>query len=230
MATISELFQRCQAQFNLTINLHALSDGVEVPLQEWRDELGRFCGWAANIGAHQTILSSLDYLLRDASHIKTQIVTLLNQIQELLTDLKDVLEEQNDKGSQIDGSECLASSPGHENSTPEIREFHQGLVETITQLYQMSMIIRKPSQHDRLIGTDKLDSEPFRFWARQHASDKYPSADALAIDRISSAMARQKGVLKYRERHHAKLSQGIDPENDGKSTMLSETVVTGLFE
>ncbi|KAJ5771876.1 hypothetical protein N7520_002405 [Penicillium odoratum] len=230
MAAISELFQRCQAQFNSTVKFHALSNCLEVPLQEWRDELGRFRVWAANIGAHQTHLSSLEYRLRDASHIKIQVVTLLNQIQELLTDLKDVLEEQNDKRSQTDASDCLESPPGHEKFTPEIQEIHQGLVETNTQLYQISMIIRKPSQHDRLVGTDKLDSQPFRFWARQHASDKYPSADTLAIDRISSAMAQQRGVLKYRERHHTKLSQGIDLENDGKSTILSETVVTDLFE
>ncbi|KAJ6178157.1 hypothetical protein N7519_008618 [Penicillium mononematosum] len=229
MVAISELLQSCLAQFLSLINSGALSDHIEeVPLQEWTDELGRLRVWAANIGAHQTRQSSLDYRLRDASHIKSQIVRLLEQFQELLTDLKDVLEEESDDEAEDDKSEGLGDSDS-ENAT-EIQEIHQVLVETINQLYQMSMIIRKPAQHDRLVGTKRLDSEPFQFWAKQHAANKYPNADPLAIDRISSAMARQRAILKYRERHHAKLSQGIDSESDSKSAILSETVVTDAFK
>jgi hypothetical protein len=161
-------------------------------------------------------------------------VRLLEQIQELLTDLKNILEEERGAEGQenngIDDLDDWGVISGSENSTTEIEEIHQGLVETIMQLYQMSMIIRKPAQHDRLVGTSKQDSEPFQFWAKQHISNKYPNADALAIDRISSAMARQRAILKYRERHHTKLSQGIDSGGDGKSAMLSETVVTDLFK
>ncbi|KAJ5498049.1 hypothetical protein N7453_007100 [Penicillium expansum] len=230
MVAISELLQGCLAQFVSLINSDALSDHIEeVPLQDWTDELGRLRLWAANIGAHQTRQSSLDYRLRDASHIQGQIVRLLEQFQELLTDLEDVLEEESDDEAQYDKFEDLGELES-ESSTTEIQEIHQGLAETITQLYQMSMIIRKPAQHDRLVGTKKLDSEPFEFWAKQHTSNKYPNADALVIDRISSAMARQRAILKYRERHHAKLSQGIDFESDGKSTILSETVVTDVFK
>lgn len=229
MAAISDLVKGCLAQFISIINSGALSDHTEISQQDWTDELGRLRVWAANIGAHQTRQSSLDYRLRDASHIKTQIVRLLERFQELLTDLEDVLEESDDE-VQEDGFEDLDDMSGSESSITEIQEVHQGLIETINQLYQMSMIIRKPAQHDRLVGTNKLDSETFQFWAKKHTSDKYPNADALAIDRISSAMARQKAILKYRERHHAKLGQGIDPDSDSKSIVLSETVVTNVFK
>ncbi|KAJ5920387.1 hypothetical protein N7516_011245 [Penicillium verrucosum] len=230
MVAISELLQSCLRQFLLLINSDTLANHTgEVPLQEWRDELGRLRVWAANIGAHQTRQSSLDYRLRDASHIKGQIVRLLEQFQELLTDLQDVLEESSDDEAQDHQFKDLGGSES-ENSTTEVQEIHQTLVETIDQLYQMSMIIRKPAQHDRLVGTKKLDSEPFQFWAKQHSSTRYPNADALAIDRISSAMARQRAILKYRERHHAKLSQGIVSESDNKSTLLSETVATDVFK
>lgn len=229
MVAISELLQSCLNQFLSLTNSDTLADHTEVPLQEWRDELGRLRVWAANIGAHQTRQSSLDYRLRDASHIKSQIVRLLEQFQELLTDLKDVLGESSDDEAQYHQFEDLGDSKS-ENSTTEVQEIHQTLVKTNDQLYQMSMIIRKPTQHDRLVGTKKMDSEPFQLWAKQHTSTRYPNADALAIDRISSAMARQRAILKYRERHHAKLSQGIVSESDGKSTILSETVVTDVFE
>ncbi|CAG8039213.1 unnamed protein product [Penicillium salamii] len=222
MVAISELLKSCLAQFVSLVDSGELK-GNEVPLHKWTDELGRLRVWAANIGGHKTSQSSLDYRLRDASHIKSQIVRLLEQVQELLTDLKDVIEES-DTEAEDNEFENLADSED-ENLT-EIQEIHQGLVDTINQLYQMSIIIRKPAQHDQLVGTKKLDSEPFQFWAKQHTCNKYPDADALAIDRISAAMARQRAILKYRERHHAKLSQGIVPENDGKSTVLSETVAT----
>ncbi|KAJ5711453.1 hypothetical protein N7488_005609 [Penicillium malachiteum] len=229
MASISELVQGCFTQFNSLIKSETLIHCTEVHLQDWRDELGRLRVWAANIGAHQTRQSSLDYRLRDASHIRSQIVVLLGQVQELLTDLEDVLQEQNDGDAQNHDSEYIDDASESELSM-EIQEIHEGLVDTIGQLYQMSMLIRKPSQHDRLVGTEKADSEPFQFWAKSHTSEKYPNADPLAIDRISSAMARQRAVLKYRERHHEKLSKGIDPESDGKSTVLSETVVTDVLK
>lgn len=50
------------------------------------DEFGRFKIWASNIGAHRSGRSSLDYRLRDASHIQKRVL-------ELLEDLGQSLEE-----------------------------------------------------------------------------------------------------------------------------------------
>jgi hypothetical protein len=92
------------------------------------------------------------------------------------------------------------------------------------------MIIRTPAHHDRLLGTKKLDAQPFKHWAHNHASNKYPLADPGVLDCVSSAMALQRAILMYRERHHAKLSQNLDDDNEGdrKSTILSETIVTDI--
>src|SRR4051794_39618294 len=46
-----------------------------------QDEYGRLRVWAGNIGAHQSGRASLDYRLRDASHIKDQIIRLLDDLQ-----------------------------------------------------------------------------------------------------------------------------------------------------
>ncbi|OOQ90846.1 hypothetical protein PEBR_02856 [Penicillium brasilianum] len=229
MATVSELLQSCLAQLTSLISSTLSEHTEEVTLQEWSDELGRLRVWAANIGAHHTRQSSLDYRLRDASHIKNQVLRLLERVRELLTDLTEVLDEEKDDESQNTVFEGLGDISEDGDSPSEIQQIHQGLVETITQLYQMSMIIRQPAQHDRLVGTDKLDAEPFQFWAKQHISNKYPDADELVVNRISSAMARQRAILKYRERHHLKTSQGINCEGDGKSTVLSETVATDII-
>lgn len=48
------------------------------------DELGRFRVWAGNIGAHRKGLSSLDYRLRDASHIKRKVQSLLSDLDDAI--------------------------------------------------------------------------------------------------------------------------------------------------
>lgn len=55
---------------------------------EWKitDELSRFRAWCGNTGAHQRDQRSLDYRLRDASH-------LVSQVRSLLGDLKGSLED-----------------------------------------------------------------------------------------------------------------------------------------
>lgn len=49
-----------------------------------RDEFSRFKVWSGNIGAHQHGRSSLDYRLRDASHLTTQVKNLLSDLKNLL--------------------------------------------------------------------------------------------------------------------------------------------------
>jgi hypothetical protein len=44
------------------------------------DQLSRFKLWAGNIGAHRTGRSSLDYRLRDSSHLHTQVMRLLDDL------------------------------------------------------------------------------------------------------------------------------------------------------
>lgn len=224
MTTVWQLLRSCLDQFNPLIINPALSKHTEIPLRTWKDERGRLRVWASNIGAHQLGQSSLEYRLRDASHIKSQIMELLRGLQKLFADLQEVLEEES---AELEG-ETPQSPEGGEPMT-EIQEIHAGIADTITDLYRMSMIIRKPAPHDRLIGTQKLDAEPYKFWTKQHVLNKYPNADSVVVERLGSAMALQRAILKYRERHHAKLSLGMREVEDQDST-LSETVVTDLQE
>ncbi|RAK90221.1 hypothetical protein BO79DRAFT_244587 [Aspergillus costaricaensis CBS 115574] len=109
-------------------------------------------------------------------------------------------------------------------------EAHESLVNKVSQLFDISMTVRKPAQQDRLIGTEKSDAEPFKFNFHQHVSHKYPQAENQLLDRMSSAMAQQRAILKYRERHHLKLSQGlnIDQAGDNITVQLSETVASSF--
>lgn len=48
------------------------------------DELRRFRIWVEDIGAHRKGLHSLEYRLRDASHLRAKVETLLNELDRTL--------------------------------------------------------------------------------------------------------------------------------------------------
>lgn len=82
---ISTLVARCFQSFS-ELEAH-ISSGSQSPSKQmdedgFLDELGRLRVWAANIGAHRTGRISLDFRLRDAPHIRTQIQGLLYDLEE----------------------------------------------------------------------------------------------------------------------------------------------------
>lgn len=52
----------------------------------------------------------------------------------------------------------------------ELQQIYKGLVDTINYLFQISMVIRRPAQHDRLLGTKRVDSASFQIPSRLNLS------------------------------------------------------------
>ena len=172
--SISSILVACLKRFNgLTADTKLKAWSSEVPPDSWADELGRLRVWAANIGAHQTGQSSLDYRLRDASHIRAQTFKLLERLQRTLDDAEAFL-----AGAAEDDDDFSAD----EDEETELQQIQTSVVDTIDCLFQLSMIIRRPAQHDRLLGTKKFDAvvfEPYdvsnSFIAFFYRRFKYPS-------------------------------------------------------
>ena len=79
----------CIASFDklcATLESADLSHGQKVACSSILDEYGRFNVWAGNIGAHQVGRVSLDFRLREAGHIKDQVIKLLQYLSEALGD------------------------------------------------------------------------------------------------------------------------------------------------
>jgi hypothetical protein len=130
MSTISSIVVSCLEELKAIIssgNLKVYS--AEVPQALWQDELGRLRVWAANIGAHQTGQSSLDYRLRDASHIKEQTLRVLRRLQRLIQDLQDAIRSES-------VSEDLSDSDGEGGEKSEMQIIYQDLHDTIGHLFQ----------------------------------------------------------------------------------------------
>jgi len=204
-------------------------EGLQV--QTWQDELGRLRIWAANIGAHQTGQSSLDFRLRDSSHIRQQIIKLLDELPQRLRNVRDVIAE----GEYEDVESLGGSSSEDEESHTEIQQIRKSVATIINCLFQMSILVRKPAQHDLLVGSRKADVAAFEPFDCSHVLNKFPKADKELVSCLGHAMTRRRQYLKYRERHAMKLKQGIDKVinvshgEDGTATeVLSETVATNL--
>ncbi|KAK5465082.1 hypothetical protein LTS15_001645 [Exophiala xenobiotica] len=230
MTTISSLLIDCLRTFNGLVSRQDLADcKTEVTISLWKDELGRLRVWASNIGAHQSGQSSLDYRLKDASHIRGQAVKLLQRLRRTLKDLEEVLTEVD--SDKDDGDSSLDQD---ESEGTEMEQIYCGLVDTVNCLFQLSMIIRRPIQHDRLLGTRKVDTMIFEPYDRTHVAQKYPQLEQVVVDRLGSAISRRRATLKYHERHHAKLGKGIehivDEKKDALSSRLSDTIATGFEE
>ena len=209
----------------------------------WEDELGRLRMWAANIGAHQTAQSSLDFRLRDSSHIREQIVKLLQDLLQRLQDTRDVLAE-GEKAADNDEFADHASDDGE--PTTEIQELRESVATIVNCLFQMSMLVRKPAHHDMMMGSRRTEVAMFEPFDYNHVRDKYPGADNPIIERLGLAITRRRKYLKYRERHALKLKQGINkviPEPrsikgihegetaaEGTVSLLSDTIATDIKE
>lgn len=84
-ASISSHYKRCMHSFANLLRCGKLDSSI---LPSVQDDLGRFRVWAANTGAHRIGRVSLDYRLREASHIYAQVAKLLG---ELYNDLEEGL-------------------------------------------------------------------------------------------------------------------------------------------
>lgn len=90
MSPIASRAKKCAGLFEDLVELLRQPDhqACEISDTEATDAFGRFKIWAGNIGAFQQIdlKSSLDYRLRDAAKISTQILENLDDLTESLED------------------------------------------------------------------------------------------------------------------------------------------------
>ena len=172
----------------------------------WEDELGRLRMWAANIGAHQTGQSSLDFRLRDASHIRQQIIKLLQGLLRRLQNARDVLADDEESDNEAATEDDALNVEDRET---QIQELQESLAANVNCLFQMSMLVRKPAQHDFHLSSRGADVAAFEPFDYKHVKEKYPKADDALVKRLGYANTRRRKYLKYRERHATKLRQGI---------------------
>ncbi len=227
-ASISTSIIACLKSFNEFIE--EIKHPGDLAVGAWEDELGRLRMWAANIGAHQTGQSSLDFRLRDASHVREQIIKLLHRLLQRLQDARDVLAEDGESDDNDDGVADANDVIGEDEPKTEIQELQESLATIINCLFQMSMLVRKPAQHDVHLGSNSADVAAFEPFDYNHVRDKYPRADDTLVKRLSNAITRRRNYLRYRERHAIKLRQGIENAEVHEGETVKESIASILSD
>lgn len=205
----------------------ATSTSPELDLSHWKDEFGRLKIWAGNIGAHLSGQASLDFRLRDAVHIRRNILDLLQDLGQTIRDIWDVLEDPESPGYNM--------APGFptegDNPETELQQLHREVVTIIGCLLQTSMLVRRPAYHSLLTEPQPTDISAFEHWDRGRVRDSFPEASEALVERLGTALTQRRKRLKYRERHRMKLGRDLDDEGGDDLTSdnlsrLSDTIAT----
>ncbi|KAL9038048.1 MAG: hypothetical protein Q9180_003370 [Flavoplaca navasiana] len=198
----------------------------EVSAASWIDELGRLRNWAGNVGAHQTGPSSLEFRLRDSSHIRDEVTNLLTDLGRVLAEAQTYISSE-DLGSETSSAEDSTD----EEPMTELQALFEEVVTIIQCLYKLAMIIRNPAQHDFLAESYKTDTAAFEPFDEQHVRNKFPQAKEELIHHLAKALTRRRGYLKYRARHSMKLEKGLENiqlGGGGVVASISETTASVL--
>lgn len=195
-----------------------------------QDEGTRFKVWAGNIGAHKSGRSSLDYRLRDASHLQKQVLRLLADLSELHEDAIAIVSGDKVPWDKLD-EEPLRDDEGEgfpgDLPDTELGQISRDIVEVVNCLLRLSVSIRNPAPHDRFAAWATTDMSHYEQFDTQHVKSKFGSTinEALAT-RLGKAISRRRQYFRYRESHHAKLSHGL--EEDVKGGELESTVASSI--
>ncbi|KAF2740111.1 hypothetical protein EJ04DRAFT_482822, partial [Polyplosphaeria fusca] len=178
------------------------------------DELGRFRLWCANAAAHRKGKSSLDWKLREASHIKDRVANLLENLQTVTREANEIItgdrtpwEDMSDDESDID----LPGLSSDEIDSTELQQLIDNMAEIITCLMRLSMAIRNPAAHDQFKASSHIDVSHYENFDVDHVRGKFPDAPEYLTIRLGKAISRRRQYLRYRNEHRLKLEKDIEP-------------------
>lgn len=208
---------------------------------ELENELGRFKIWSGNLGVFAPGRASADYRLRDDADVKEVLIQMLDRLRQSTKQAMDppvILEEEEEEEEPVQDDSSTTSSDdsmaisldkdsdvGYEGndspstqSTDLVSTALGTIRETITRLYRLSTIIKKPSSSNENVkvanfmakeeGSEEL--KEFETSVRWQIQFRLPNASPALLDRLVDAAVFRRRKLEYRERHKEKLSQGVE--------------------
>ncbi|KAK0652556.1 hypothetical protein B0T16DRAFT_103017 [Cercophora newfieldiana] len=237
MGTIAKRVESCLGAFDSLLKALATSDGdsargLSGPTAN--DRLARFKLWAGNIGAHRSGRSSLDYRLRDASHLHNQTIRLLEQLIKLLEDATSICigetipwDQEPQDSSELQFSDSDDEFPLDLGDQTELSQISSGITEMLDCLFRLSVSIRNPAPHDRFKRTTRVNLSHYEYFDISHVREAIPTIPDAYAERLGRAITRRREYFAYRESHHRRLAHGLegaDPDDDAaaaESTIAS---------
>ncbi|KAF3003201.1 hypothetical protein E8E13_009626 [Curvularia kusanoi] len=205
------------------------------------DAMGRFQIWSANVGAQQNRRSSLDYRLREASHLRDRVIDLLRHqftvVGEAIEIINGNAKPWEDMSDSDSGSNSDASTVGPEADSvyvsTELAQLVSNMDEINTCLMRMSMAIRTPASHDQFIQSRGITVSHLEPQDIQHVRSRFPEGPNYLLIRLGKAISRRRQFLQYREAHRQRSGFGMNPmqavqleDSMPRSTPASTTALT----
>ena len=227
--SIGSLISTCLNSFNTLIRWITFSQRAkDFSIDAWADELGRLRIWAANSGAQEINQASLEFRLRDASHIRDQILSLLENLRARLNDACIVVTEG--YPNYHFGENLLGEDSDDEGPLGDMKELLITVTSIMKSLFLMSILVRKPAQHDSRLAFNRSETNSFKSYDYVCVRDRYPEADEDIVSKLASAITRRRTYLRCQAEHAVKDRQGVASEQADKtapSTIFSSTLTTG---
>ncbi len=211
---ISTSVKRCFSLFKgaLTVFGDELAHDTGTELSHQRN---RFKIWSANIGAHQSGTSSLEYKLRDASNIRRNVLELLHDLGQLLEDYTAIVKGEVTPWDKLpDDGDGVAEDEAPET---ELQQIARHCKDTIDNLLGLSTTIKNPAPHDRFMAATATNVSFYEPHDINHVRELYSALLPSQVERLGGAISRRRQYFRYRQTHHEKLAFGVDdePETEG---------------
>ncbi|KAG7285371.1 hypothetical protein NEMBOFW57_009998 [Staphylotrichum longicolle] len=176
-------------------------------------------------------MSSLEYRLRDASHVKSQVVNLLKDLIGLIEDASAIATGQKTPWDrQYPEAEESADTDSDDGSPDtELGQIALDMADVVNCLLRLTVAIRNPAPHDRYVKTQFVEASHFEPFDIKHVHSKFDQIQPWLAERLGTAITRRRQYLKYRQSHHEKLAYGLDQQGFGADDAPdAETIASSI--
>ncbi|KAI1400293.1 hypothetical protein F4819DRAFT_378459 [Hypoxylon fuscum] len=200
------------------------------------DEFSRFKLWSGNIGAHHNGRRSLDYRLRDASHLQKQVISLLEELRDSLSEITSILEGDEPPWDQTRTTPNDSDHDVEDQITPGASDFEYQTVlsqlaidvsNIVNCLLRLSISICNPAPHDRVFSKDTY-IPGFEAYDINHVKAMFHNADEFLVTRLGIAISRRRQYFNYCELRRKKLTTSLDPDSSQALLGVKSTVVSSM--
>ncbi|KAF3017131.1 hypothetical protein E8E14_010089 [Neopestalotiopsis sp. 37M] len=217
-------------------NLKALTSLADTlkPAHEYTSlagsQLARFKLWSASLGAHRaTGNRALEYRLRDASSIKNQILSLLQDLSTVLDQAHVGVHEQPDQlQDDLELNEIDAYFLRDDSPTQSSLDRSLAVIGHILDcLLRLCITISNPAPHDQFQSrAGAIVSAYYEPWDVRHVQEKFRDVDPIIAERLGRAITIRRQYFRYRKEHHDKLAEGLGNEDDigGDRTTIASSI------
>jgi hypothetical protein len=196
------------------------------PPESLHNEFGRFRIWAADTEAHARGDRSLDYRLREASHLREIVIQSLQDLNAVLKEIRDIITGERvpyEDLSDSDSDDSMYSPRDEEQETTELSQLVSSIPEITTCLMRLSLSARNPAPHDQFLQSTRISMDHFEAFDVSHVRTKFPNAEEFLVFRLGKAITRRRQYFRYRRKNRRRLDQ------DSNVALSKENVDTTQF-